>query len=129
MNELTISPDRFARFRELCLAFPQAEEKEAWGDPTWRVRDKIFAMLKGNYEGGRPSAWLKAGDGEQEALVAADPEMYFVPPYVGHKGWIGIALDTKRVRWKEIAARIETSYRLTAPKRVLAQWDRGDSTA
>src|SRR5690606_27392243 len=59
MSPLTIAPDRLERLRAICLALPEATEKIAWGDPTWRVRDKIFAMQKGNYEGGRPSVWLK----------------------------------------------------------------------
>ena len=69
----------------------------AWGDPAWRVRDKIFAMQKGNYAGGRPSVWLKGEDGQQAALVDTDPALFFVPPYVGNKGWIGIHLDSKRL--------------------------------
>ena len=93
MNHLTISPDRLSRLRELCLSLPEAVEKETWGDPTWRVRDRIFAMQKGNYEGGRPSLWCKAPDGAQEALVGSGAGRIFVPPYVGHKGWVGVYLD------------------------------------
>ena len=58
MNPLTIRPERLEQLREICLALPETSEKLAWGDPTWRVRDKIFAMQKGNHEGGRPSVWL-----------------------------------------------------------------------
>lgn len=117
MNELTIAPLRLERLRAICLGLPETSEKEAWGDPTWRVRDKIFAMQKGNFEGGRPSVWLKAEDGVQEALVHSDPERFFVPPYVGHKGWVGIYLDGKSVDWSTVAFLIESSYRLIAPKR------------
>ena len=76
------------QLRAICLALPEATEKEAWGDPTFRVRDKIFAMEKRG--DGRVSVWLKAPAGFQEVIVATDPESCFVPPYVGHKGWIGI---------------------------------------
>lgn len=117
MNELTIRPERLKRLREICLALPGASEKEAWGDPTWRVRDKIFVMQKGNYDGGRPSIWLKAQEGAQTMLVAADPERYFVPPYVGHKGWIGVYMDTPRVAWSMLADLIAESHRLVAARR------------
>ena len=76
------------RLRAICLALPEAVEKETWGDPTFRVRDKIFAMQKAG--DGRISLWCKAPPGSQEILVGADPELFFRPPYVGHKGWIGV---------------------------------------
>ena len=112
MNPLTVSPERLQRLRKICLALPEAAEKVAWGDPTWRVRDKIFAMQKGNFEGGRPSLWLKAPDGAQAALVESDAERFFVPPYVGSKGWLGIYLDTRSMEWAMIESLVEESYRL-----------------
>lgn len=117
MNEPTIRPERLERLRDICLALPDATEKEAWGDPTWRVRDKIFAMQKGNYAGGRPSVWMKAREGVQEMLVATDPEGFFVPPYVGHKGWIGVWMDTSRIKWSIVADLIAESHALVGPKR------------
>ncbi|MEX2599417.1 MAG: MmcQ/YjbR family DNA-binding protein [Dehalococcoidia bacterium] len=125
MNTLAIAPDRLDRLREICLAFPEATEKEAWADPTWRVRDRIFAMLKGNYEGGRPSVWLKAAPGAQAVLVGAAPERFFVPPYVGGKGWVGIYMDNATVDWDETRDLIGDSYRLIAPKRLVAQLPAG----
>ena len=122
VNHLTISPERLTRLRELCLSFPEAVEKEAWGDPTWRVRDRIFAMQKGNYEGGRPSVWCKAAAGAQEALVDSGAGRFFVPPYVGHKGWIGVYLDD-RVDWEQLGDLIEQSYRLIAPRRLVERLD------
>jgi predicted DNA-binding protein (MmcQ/YjbR family) len=124
-NPLTIRPERLRRLRELCLSLPEATEKEAWGDPTWRVRDRIFAMQKGNFEGGRPSVWVKAPEGDQRALVASDPHRYFVPPYVGHKGWVGVHLDGPEVAWDKLRELIEDSYRLIAPKRLAARLDDG----
>lgn len=125
MNSLTITPERLTRLRGICLALPDATEKEAWGDPTWRVRDRIFAMQKGNHEGGRPSVWFKAPLGAQAVLVEADPETYFVPPYVGHRGWVGAFLDGGRLNWGELSDLIEESYRLIAPRRVAAGLDGG----
>ena len=105
---------RLERLRAICLAHEAAAEKVAWGDPTWRIRDKIFAMQKGNYAGGRPSVWFKAEDGAQAMLVDASPDVYFVPPYVGHKGWVGAYLDTPTVHWGELEHLIARSYRLIA---------------
>ncbi|HEX3500281.1 MAG TPA: MmcQ/YjbR family DNA-binding protein [Stellaceae bacterium] len=103
------------RLRRICLALPEAVEKETWEIPTFRVRDKIFAMHTS--DDGRPSLWCKAPPGSQAILVGADPDRFFVPPYVGHKGWIGVHLD-RRVKWAEIAVLVARSYRLTAPKRL-----------
>lgn len=123
MNEPTVAADRLERLRGVCLALPEAAEKAAWGDPTWRVRNRIFAMQKGNYDGGRPSVWVKAAAGEQEALVTGDPERFFAPPYVGPKGWVGLYLDGPQVDWTELAELVTDSYRLIAPKRLAAGLD------
>ena len=81
------------RLRAICLGLPEAAEKEAWGDPTFRVRDKIFAMTKRG--DGRVSLWCKVPEGMQAVMVDGDPERFFVPPYLGHKGWIGMVLDAE----------------------------------
>lgn len=80
-------------------------------------------MQKGNYEGGRPSLWLKAPAGAQAALVDAAPERFFVPPYVGHKGWIGLWLDGRTVAWAELEHLVTESYRAIAPARLVAELD------
>jgi predicted DNA-binding protein (MmcQ/YjbR family) len=103
------------RLRAICLALTDATEKQAWGDPTWRVRERIFAMLKRG--DGRPSVWLKAPEGAQEVLIGADPARFFRPPYVGHKGWVGIRLDAGP-DWDEVARQLRRSYRLIAPRRL-----------
>ncbi len=111
-----MSADPVARLRAICLALPEATEKEAWGDPTFRVRDKIFAMPKTG--DGRLSVWLKAPPGAQEILVGADPDLFFRPPYVGHKGWVGMRLD-RSPDWQEVRLLVERSYQLTAPRRLV----------
>jgi hypothetical protein len=103
------------RLRAICLALPEATEKEAWGDPTVRVRNKIVAMEKRG--DGRISVWCKAPDGSPQVLVGADPETFFIPPYVGHKGWVGMRLDRKP-NWDEVAVLVRRSYRLIAPKKL-----------
>src|SRR5262245_46189198 len=105
------------RLRAICLALPEATERETWGNATFRVREKIFAMERS--DDGRVSVWCKAPPGSQMVLVGADPDRFFVPPYVGHKGWIGMRLD-RRPDWREVAALVTRSYRLIAPKRLAA---------
>jgi predicted DNA-binding protein (MmcQ/YjbR family) len=103
------------RLRQICLDLPKTIEKQAWGDPTFRVRDRIFAMVKRG--DGRVSVWMKAPDGAQEVLTAAAPDRFFRPPYVGHKGWIGMRLDDGP-DWDEVARHVARSYALIAPKRL-----------
>jgi predicted DNA-binding protein (MmcQ/YjbR family) len=117
MVHLDMAKRPIDRLRAICLALPEATEKEAWGDPTFRVRNKIFAMEKRG--DGRISIWCKAPDGSQQVLVNADPETFFVPPYVGHKGWVGMRLDRKP-DWDEVAVLVRHSYRLIASKKLAA---------
>ena len=106
------------RLRAICLALPETTEKASWETiPTFRVRDKIFAQYETRED--RPALWCKAPPGAQGVLVGADPQRFFVPPYVGHIGWIGLWLDVP-VDWDEAADLVEQSYRMTAPKRLLA---------
>ena len=108
------------RLRAICLRFPEAVEAGGVGNPSFKVRDKIFAMQHGHE--GRPSCWVKAEQGVQELLVAHDATRFFRPPYVGQHGWVGIRLDGAP-DWDELADLVEESYRMTAPKRLLAQLD------
>jgi hypothetical protein len=110
------------RLRALCLALPEAHEVEAWGEPTFRVRGKIFAMYAAanNHHGaGRPGVWCKSSSVTQDALVRAEPARFFVPPYVGPRGWVGVYLD-RRPRWDILEDLIHDAWRATAPRRVVA---------
>jgi hypothetical protein len=107
------------RMRAICLALPEAVERETWDQVTFRVREKIFAMHIDDDGDGRPALWCKAATGNQTHLIEADPERFFVPPYVGHKGCVGMWLD-RRVDWHDVSVVVKRSYRLTAPKRVAA---------
>src|SRR5262249_1735826 len=113
-----MSDEPLDRLRAICLALPEAAETGGVGNPSFKVRDKIFAMR--HHVDGRWSMWCKAPGGLQGALVGSDPERFFVPPYVGHHGWIGLWLDIE-VDWDEVADLVEESYRMTAPKRLAAQ--------
>ena len=106
------------RLRELCLVLPEASERTTWACPTYRVRDRIFAMEVDRDRG--LAVWLKAPFGSQAVLVGADPDRFHVPPYFGPKGWIGMVLDAG-LDWDELAVLIRRSYRLVAPKRLAAR--------
>ena len=122
-------PALLARVRAICLAWPEASEKLAWGGPTFRVKDKLFAMYLDDHHGdGRIALWVKAPPGVQELLIGADPARFFRPPYVGPSGWIGIRLDGA-VDWGEITDFLADGYRLAAPKKVAAQFDPGAATS
>lgn len=111
------------RVRAICLALPEATEGGGVGNPSWRVRDRIFAM-RHDAHAGRWGIWCKAPPGAQETLVGGDPTRFFRPPYVGVHGWIGIALDADQ-DWDLVADLIEDAYRMTAPKRLVAQLETG----
>ena len=118
-----MAPRPLTRLRKVSLALPDAHEVEAWGEPTFRVRYKLFAIYaaSGNHHGaGRPAVWFKAGPGNQALMVRAEPERYFVPPYVGPSGWVGAWLDGD-VDWPELADLLCDAYRLVAPKRLIAK--------
>lgn len=117
-----MSDEPLDRLRKICLALPEATEAGGVGDPSFRIRAKIFAMR--HRAGGRSSLWCKARAGVQDALVGSDPDRFFVPPYVGHHGWVGIWLDTEP-DWDEIADLVEESFRMTAPKRLAARIEEG----
>lgn len=109
------------RVRRVCLALPEALEQEAWGAPTFRVRKRIFAMFAaaGNHHGrGRDGLWLAAPLGVQEIVVRAEPDKFFVPPYVGVKGWIGVRVDA--VADEELRSLAVQSYCIVAPRKLQA---------
>jgi predicted DNA-binding protein (MmcQ/YjbR family) len=106
------------RLRQLCLALPGAHEVEAWGEPTFRVNNKLFAMYAAadNHHGaGHHAVWIKSTQVNQGFLLRAKPKRYFSPPYVGPSGWIGVRLDG-RVNWKDVADLLRDGYELAAPK-------------
>lgn len=99
------------------MGLPEAEEVEAWDVPTFRVRNKIFAMARTG--DGRLSVSCKARRGVQDILVTSEPGRYYVPAYTGHNGWIGIWLDVDD-DWDPAEDAILESYRMTAPKKLAA---------
>src|SRR5258708_971763 len=108
-----------AKLREICLAFPEAFEKEAWGECTFRVAGgSMFAMTDNNHHGsGHIAVWVKAPAMVQEILVNSDPKRFFIPPYMGKKGWVGVRIDYK-VKWDQTAAILQDGYLMSAPKKI-----------
>jgi hypothetical protein len=114
-----------ARLRRFCLALPEAHEVEAWGEPTFRVKSKLFAMHASadtHHGDGREGVWIKSAHVTQDMLVRADPKRYFVPPYVGKSGWGGAYID-RGADWEIVGDLLRDAYRLTAPKKLVAQLD------
>jgi hypothetical protein len=108
------------RIRRICLAFPETSERLSHGEPTFFVREKrSFLMVVTDHHGdGRFAVWCAAADGMQRMLVDADPERFFVPPYVGHRGWLGVRLD-RGLDWDELAGIAEDAYAEVAPARLV----------
>jgi hypothetical protein len=120
-----VETDLATRLRDICLALPEATERLSHGAPTWFVRDKkSFATLweSGHHGDDFPHLWCAGLPGAQEALTRSAPEVYFRPPYVGHRGWIGVRLDGD-VDWAELAELCADAYRAVAPARLVARLD------
>jgi hypothetical protein len=118
----TTSIDPLARVRSICLALPEATEKIAWGAPTFRVNDKLFAIFADNHHNdGRVALWCNAPKGAQEVLAGSEPQRYFRPPYVGPRGWIGVLLETNSD--DDVARIVREAYCMVAPKRLVARVD------
>ena len=106
------------RLRAICLALPDTTEKVAWGEPTWRVRGRLFAQLDNHHHGAEHLAvWLPAPLGEQESMIFLDPVRFFRPPYVGPRGWVGVRID-RRPNWTLIAAVVKQAYWVVAPSQL-----------
>ncbi len=108
------------RLREICLGLPETSERLSHGAPSFFVRGKhVFLMVLTDHHGDeRFAIWCPAPDGMQGMLVEADPERFFVPPYVGHRGWLGVRLD-RGLDWNELAGIVEDAYVEVAPPRLV----------
>ncbi len=112
---------RASTLRRFALSLPQTEERETWETATFRVRNKIFVMFSEHER----HAWIKTVHDEQRALVAMDADAWFVPPYVGPSGWVGAILA--RADGDEVRELVVEAWRMTAPKRLAAAYDRGEA--
>lgn len=117
--------DVLARLREICLALPETSERLSHGAPSFFIRGKTcFVMLLDDHHGdGRLAVWCAAPAGDQALLVDADPDTFFVPPYVGRRGWLGVRLD-RGLDPDELAGIVEDAYCAVAPKKLVEQLER-----
>lgn len=111
---------RLTELRRICADLPGCSEGTTVHHPSLQIRGKAFVMVTDGH--GDAALWVKSDRGTQAELIAADPEHFFVPPYVGHHGWVGVRTgdDTD---WAEVAEIVIDAYRLAAPKRLLAEYD------
>jgi hypothetical protein len=113
-----------ARVRTVCTALPEVTERPSHGSPAWFVRDKkTIAMFVDDHHGdGILGIWCAAPPGAQEQMIDEDPDVFFRPPYVGHRGWIGVRLS-KTVTNDELRSILEDAFRVVAPKTLVARLD------
>jgi hypothetical protein len=117
--------DMLTRLRAICTAFPAVTERPSHGAPTWFVRGKasfLTLWADGHHDNEFPHLWCAASPGTQEEFIAANPMAFFRPPYVGHRGWLGVRLD-RGVSWEELSEIAEDAYRVVAPKQLVAELD------
>lgn len=107
----------------MCLALPETSERLSHGEPTFFVHKKVFVMFADNHHGdGRVAVWLPVPPGLQAALIEQSPDIYFRPPYVGHRGWVGIELV--RISDEDLAYHVQTAWELIALQRLLTEYRR-----
>jgi hypothetical protein len=110
--------DLAGRMRAICGPLPEVTERPSHGAPTWFVKDKrafVTLWADGHHDNRFPHLWCASTPEEQQALIAADPARFFRPPYVGHRGWIGVRLD-REPDWTEIAELCHDAHRLIAKR-------------
>lgn len=115
-----------ARVRAICRALPEVSERLSHGSPSFFVREKktMVMFLDDHHGDGRLALWCAAPEGAQATMVEAEPDRFFVPPYVGHRGWLGLRLD-RELDWDEVAGVAEDAFRTVAPKALVKQLDGG----
>lgn len=120
-----MAADLAGRVRAICLALPEVTERMSHGAPTWFVGGRsafVTLWADGHHDQDFPHLWCAGPEGVQQALVAAEPDRFFKPPYVGARGWIGLRLD-RDLDWAEVAERCHDAYRAVAPARLAALLD------
>ena len=116
-----VARDALARLEAICLALPEAESDREARHASFRAKKKVFAYFLDNHHGdGIIAACVKGDKRANAALVRGEPRRFFLPAYIGARGWVGVRLDTKRVDWKDVAKRVEASYAMVFPKKTVA---------
>jgi hypothetical protein len=122
-----VAQDPLPTLRTICLALPETTERLSHGEPTWFIRGKkTFVSYADHHHDDRLAFVCAAPPGAQQAMVAADPERFFVPAYVGGRGWLGVYLDLDEpVDWDEVTELVADAYRTVAPKKLVQLLDEG----
>jgi hypothetical protein len=111
------SEESLTRVRRICCALPQTEERLSHGEPTFFVSKKVYAMFANNHHGdGHVAVWIPVAPGAQATLLKTEPDRFFMPPYVGVRGWVGIEID--RLSDDELGFYLTEAWRLIAPKKI-----------
>ena len=112
---------RLVRLTKICLALPEVTQQLAGHHVCFLVRKKTFAYYLDNHHGdGIVAVTARVLPGDNEALIAAQPDRFYMPAYIGPRGWVALRLDLGTIDWDEVAELVATSYRLIAPKRLAA---------
>lgn len=115
--------DALVRVRAICCGLPEVTERPSHGAPTWFVRDRktfVTFWVDGHHDLTFPHLWAAAPAGVQQELVESEPDRFFRPPYVGHRGWVGVRMD-RAIAWGEIEAICTDAYRCVAPRSLVAR--------
>jgi hypothetical protein len=116
--------DPLPRLRAVCMAFPGTVERVSHGEPAWFAGGKrLFVTYADRHHDDRVAFWCAAPPGSREVLLGADPMRFFVPPYVGVRGWLGVYLDVAPVDWEHVGEVVEDAWRVVAARRLVATLD------
>jgi predicted DNA-binding protein (MmcQ/YjbR family) len=119
-NRGRVENDRLEKLSAICLALPQAVRENQLSHANFRVAKRVFAYyLNNHHDDGIVCVCCKAMPGDNERLIAASPQKFIMPAYIGHRGWVGLRLDRPTVDWAEVKELVRGSYEQTAPKRLL----------
>jgi len=112
---------RLTRLTKICLALPEAAREVQGSHAAFTVKDKKFAYFLNDHHGdGIVAVTCKVGPGDNTALTSAQPDRFYLPAYIGSRGWVALRLDRGEIDWDEVAELVADSYRRTAPKRLAA---------
>ena len=125
-NAANLPPRRvqqiLARLSEICVSLPEVERRDVNDHADYRVRGKVFAYFLNNHHGDNiVSVCCKSALGENVDRASREPERFYLPPYIGPRGWFGLRLDGEAIDWAEVQNLVELSYRLVAPKRLVRE--------
>ena len=132
MKKTQTKDGRLARLMQVCLGLPEAIQENAARHATFQVRKHTFAYYLNDHHGdGIISVCCKVLPGDNDAMIAAHPERFYLPAYIGPRGWVGLRLDVAGVDWREVAELVTGSYKLIAPARLalLANSERAKAAA